>query len=81
VELKIDIENVVVFLKECIEGKHSRYYAERTKPVDPILQRLIRTLRKKVSDDMLRERYREALAQSPGLSWEEFIVQAAIAEP
>jgi len=81
VELKIDIENIVIFLKECLEGKHSRYYAERVKPIDPILKRLICTLRKKVSDEMLRERYREALEQTPGLSWEEFIIQAAMAEP
>lgn len=81
VEQKIDIENIVIFLKECIEGKHSRYYAERAKPIDPILKRLICTLRNKVSDEMLRERYREALEQTPGLSWEEFIIQAAMAEP
>ena len=41
----------------------------------------IRRLRENVSDESLRERYRKELEENPDLSWEEFIVQTAIAEP
>lgn len=81
VELKIDIENIVIYLDECRKGKHREDFLERPAPVNPKIAKMILRLRGIYSDDCLRERYIKALEQNSDLSWEEFIVQTAMAEP
>lgn len=81
VELKIDIENIVTYLGECRRGKHKQDYERFSNQVDPKTAKMIVRLRGIYSDDVLRKRYLEVLQQNPNLSWEDFIAQAAIAEP
>ena len=80
VELRLDIENIAFYLNECRKGRHRRDFERTTEPVDPELAKMIRQFRDKCSDEDLRERYRKELECNPSLSWEEFIVQAALAE-
>lgn len=81
VELKIDIENIVIYLDECRRGKHKADFERVSHQVNPKIAKMILRLRQIYSDNELRKRYREELQQSPNLSWEEYIVQAALAEP
>ena len=81
VEMKIDLENIVTFLQECMEGKREDIYSPRPRAREHPFAGMIRTLRERFSDGELRQRYLSALEDDPQLSWEEFIVQAALAEP
>ena len=81
VELKIDIENIVIYLEECRRGKHKQDYERFDQQISPKFAKKILRLRGIYSDDSLRERYIKALEQNSDLSWEEFIVQTAMAEP
>jgi len=77
VEVKIDVENIVLYLEESL--KKDRLYSINQGPrsVDGETAARIRDMREKVSDEDLRDRYRKALEADPGLSWEEFILQSA----
>ena len=81
VELKVDIESIAFYLKDCLKGRHQWDFERTVKPVDPQLVEVIRQLRDKCSDEDLRAQYRKELERNPSLSWEEFITQAALAEP
>lgn len=81
VELKIDIENIVLTLNECLRGQHRTAYFVRQRPEKHPFSDAILRLREKESDESLRARYSKELEENPNLSWEEFIVQTALAEP
>ena len=81
VEVKIDIENIGLTLDECLKGQHRNEFALRQEPQKHPFSAAILRLREKVSDETLRARYRAEVEENPDLGWEEFIVQAALAEP
>lgn len=81
VELKIDIENICLTLNECLRGQHRTAYFVRQRPEKHPFSDAILRLREKESDESLRARYSKELEENPNLSWEEFIVQTALAEP
>jgi hypothetical protein len=77
VEVKIDVENIVLYFAENL--KKDQLYSINPGPrsVDGETASRIRDMRARASDENLRERYLKALEANPGLSWEEFILQAA----
>lgn len=77
VEVKIDVENIVIYFEECL--RKDRQYSINPEPrkVNRETAERIRQMRKRVSDANLRERYLKALEAAPALSWEEFILQVA----
>ena len=81
VEIKIDIENIGLTLDECLKGQHGNEFELWQQPQKHPFTAAILRLREKLSDETLRARYREEVEENPDLGWEEFIVQAALAEP
>ncbi len=80
VEVKIDIENIAIALNERLKGQNRKEYSLRSKPMKHPFALAIGRLRERYSDDELRACYLEKIKENPDLSWEELIVQTAIAE-
>lgn len=78
--MQLAIENIILLLGMDVE-KEAYRNKFRPKSVDRTFARSIKRFRGLYSDEELRRRYRQALEYKPDLSWVEFIVQAAIAEP
>jgi len=82
VECKIDIENIALMQNERLRyGWHRSVYAVRPQPLAQPAADAILRLRDSESDASLRARYHLAVKENPDLGWEEFLLQAATAEP
>jgi hypothetical protein len=77
VEVKIDVENIVLYFEESLKKDKEYSVISGPRSVDGETAARIRDMRKRLPDETLREQYLTALEADSGLSWEEFILQRA----
>lgn len=80
VELRIDFENLLTYLKELAKMPVFSVPDDQPQPLTPLLGKAIVEYRKRHTDEELREEYRRFTCHTPGKSWRDFLIDCALVE-